>query len=159
MIIACAIDKQIACFLNFFSILRSSREYCGLVQCVALDTERITTQLQTEIHFKAQVDVKENPSDIVKPIKSKVTQEDGVVNLEILKESANDDEHMSSDSEVEMVIQQPTIKSPAKPEKVYEQIGMKFSFSIILSAFTELYLDLGDDSEEEPVVLQDSETK
>lgn len=92
------------------------------MECVALDTARITTQSQSEILFKTQVEVKEVSDESVPIMQTKITNNDGVVKLQSVKE-ANDDENMSSDSDVEIVSHQSIIKPQAEQKKVQEEIG------------------------------------
>ncbi|XP_046438503.1 exosome complex component RRP45-like isoform X2 [Daphnia pulex] len=109
---------------------RAKGKYSGLVASVALETERITTQSQAEVYFKAshhKAEVsKKEPSAITK---TKLVNDQGVVTLETSCDTS------SSESEMEVEPLPPV----AVKKRVYEEI------------------DVGNDSEEEPVMLVTSE--
>lgn len=115
--------------------LRSSRQYSGLVECVALDTERITTQSQTQVLFTTQVDVTEDQNEIVPSIQTNLTNDDGIVKLEVIK-GTNGDESMSSDSEVEIVSPVTFTKPQTRQKELPEDIGINIASLLLRFALT-----------------------
>lgn len=113
---------------------RAKGNYTGLVMCVAKENERITTQSQAEVHLRfataapdVDMELKTLPEET---IKSQLSNDQGVVTL---VSTENQDEMVSSESEddVEVVRHIPAASTVSRIPEV----------------------DLGDESEEEPVML------
>jgi len=113
---------------------RVKGNYTGLVMCVAKETERITTQTQAEVHLRftttapdEDMEKKEEHKEVVK---SQLSNDEGVVTL---VPAENQEEMILSESEddIEVVQQIPATSTVPRIAEV----------------------DLGDESEEEPVML------
>lgn len=136
--------------------LRAKGNYTGLVSSVATEKERITTQCQPEVHFKAppmSTEVTGNRAKL--PVtKTELVNDQGVVSL-MTNQSKEGLDSSSNESDVEM---EPHVPSVAVKKRIHEEIGtahefeLKFCFEMLDDVIF-ISTDLGDDSEEEPVIL------
>jgi len=110
---------------------RAKGNYTGLVSCVAQECQRITTQSQAEVHLRFTATAPDVPMETETTETTATTQllnDEGVVTL-VSTESQGDTS--SSESEAEVVHLTP---APLTVKKIHE-------------------VDLGEESEEEPVML------
>lgn len=107
---------------------RIKGKYDGLVSSVALEAERVTTQSQARTYFKAPAhNLEENADEESLPVpKIKLVKDQGIVTLQTRSDAS------SSESDIEMDSLPPV---PVVKKRVYEEI------------------DIGNDSEEESVML------
>lgn len=143
---------------------RAKGNYAGLVTCVAKERERITTQSQAEVHLRftataPDVDMEDEtvPEEVVK---SQLSNNQGVVTL---IPAENQKEMVSSESEddVEVIHHIPNASAISRTIEVGKHLHIftkqsspkrERMISTLIFNFDH-FLDLGDDSEEEPVML------
>ena len=99
---------------------RAKGKYNGLVASVALETERITTQSQTEMFFKAPAQKMEVDAekDSLPARKAKIVNDQGVVTLESNQMLGNDISSSESDIEMEKYVPPVVVK-----KRVHEEVG------------------------------------
>lgn len=130
--------------MTYCFLIRAKGGYTGLVSCVALEAERITTQSQEEIQFQIPAEEEMEEETRTKELtatKSKLINENGVISLEnvaIVEDDDDDDEgidqqkvdeEMSAESEVEVLHHVPPV--PPNQKKRIHEVGKEIVVNLL----------------------------